>query len=185
MAECRHRSILLPPLGSLQRLCIRTKARARRETHQGLTLGLSRDQRYQLDQLTKAKDDSAATWLAWLRQYPESSKPSAMLELLERLDVLKGLNIDPAVLRNLNPVRLAQIEREGRRVTVQHIADFEPERRHATLVVTCLDLRRQITDQAIELFERLVGAMFRKAQGRHDREFIADGRAINEKLRLM
>ena len=185
MAECRHRSILLPPLGSLQRLCIRTRARARRETHQELTLGLSRDQKYQLDQLTKARDDSAVTWLAWLRQYPESSKPSGILALLERLDVLKGLNIDPNALRNLNPVRLSQIEREGRRVTVQHIADFEPERRHATLVVTCLDLRRQITDQAIELFERLVGTMFRKAQGRHDREFRADGRAINDKLRLM
>ena len=41
-----------------------------------------------------------------------------------------------------------------------------------------------LTDQAIDLFDRLVGAMFRKAEGRHARAFQADGRAINEKVRL-
>lgn len=34
------------------------------------------------------------------------------------------------------------------------------------------------------LFERLIGAMFRKAEGRHARAFQAEGRAINEKVRL-
>ena len=41
-----------------------------------------------------------------------------------------------------------------------------------------------LTDQAIDLFDRLVGAMFRKAEGRHARAFQADARAINEKVRL-
>ena len=47
-----------------------------------------------------------------------------------------------------------------------------------------LDLAASLTDQAIELFDRLVGAMFRKAEGRHARAFQADARAINEKVRL-
>jgi hypothetical protein len=33
-----------------------------------------------------------------------------------------------------------------------------------------------LTDQAIDLFDRLVGTMFRKVEGRHQ----ADGRAIND-----
>ena len=41
-----------------------------------------------------------------------------------------------------------------------------------------------MTDQAVDLFDRLVGAMFRKAEGRHARAFQSDGRAINEKVRL-
>jgi hypothetical protein len=41
-----------------------------------------------------------------------------------------------------------------------------------------------LTDQAIDLFDRLVGAMFRKAEGRHARAFQADARAINDKVRL-
>lgn len=183
--ECRHRRVVAPPIGSLQRICLRARARARRDTHRQMTAELTADQKYQLDQLTKAKDETGTTWLAWLRQFPESSKPAAMTALIDRLEHVKGLNLSSAFDGNIPLARLAQIEREGRRTTVQHIARFEPERRHATLVLICSNLRTQLTDQAIELFERLIGAMFRKAQGRHDREFKADGRAINAKLRLL
>jgi len=68
--------------------------------------------------------------------------------------------------------------------TVQHVAGYERQRRHATLVAMALDLSASLTDQAIGLFDRLVGAMFRKAEGRHARAFQADARAINEKVRL-
>ena len=47
-----------------------------------------------------------------------------------------------------------------------------------------MDLSASLTDQAIDLFDRLVGAMFRKAEGRHARAFQADARAINDKVRL-
>ena len=68
--------------------------------------------------------------------------------------------------------------------TVQHVAGYERQRRHATLVAISLDLAASLTDQAIDLFDRLVGAMFRKAEGRQARAFQADARAINEKVRL-
>jgi hypothetical protein len=79
---------------------------------------------------------------------------------------------------------MAQLVREAGRVTVQHIADYERQRRHATLVAVSLDLAASLTDQAIDLFDRLVGAMFRKAEGRQARAFQSDARAINEKVRL-
>ncbi|CAL4869750.1 Tn3 family transposase ISAzs29 (plasmid) [Asticcacaulis sp. MM231] len=184
MAECRNRRIVLPHIGSLQRLCIRTRIEARREVYRRLTADLTGDHKYRLDQLTSLRGETTQTWLGWLRQFPESSKPTAMPALLQRLDHLKRLNIDVSVGGRVHQMRLVQIEKEGRRTTIQHIARLDPDRRHGTLVVICVDLRAQLTDQAIELFERLIGTMFRKAQGRHDREFRADGRAINEKLRL-
>jgi hypothetical protein len=63
-------------------------------------------------------------------------------------------------------------------------AGYERQRRHATLVAVSLDLSTSLTDQAIDLFGRLVGAMFRKAEDRQARAFQADARAINEKVRL-
>ena len=84
----------------------------------------------------------------------------------------------------VHQARLAQLAREAGRTTVQHIAGYERQRRHATLVAVTLDLAASLTDQAIDLFDRLVGTMFRKAEGRHARAFQADGRAINEKVRL-
>jgi hypothetical protein len=67
---------------------------------------------------------------------------------------------------------------------VQHVAGYERQRRHATLIATTLDITANLTDQAVVLFDRLVGAMFRRAEGRHARAFQADARAINEKVRL-
>ncbi len=46
------------------------------------------------------------------------------------------------------------------------------------------DLSAGRTDQAVDLFDRLIGAMFRKAEGRHACTFQADARAINDKVRL-
>src|SRR5208337_442590 len=41
-----------------------------------------------------------------------------------------------------------------------------------------------LTDHAIDLFDRLMRTMFRKAEGRYVRAFQDDARAINEKVRL-
>src|SRR5690242_21499909 len=57
-------------------------------------------------------------------------------------------------------------------------------RRHATLVACVLDITAGLTDRAVDLFDRLVGAMFRRAEDRQDRALRSDARAINEKVRL-
>ncbi|CAH2605661.1 protein of unknown function (plasmid) [Rhodovastum atsumiense] len=67
---------------------------------------------------------------------------------------------------------------------MQHIAHHERQRRHATLVAISLDLTASLTDQAIDVFDRLIGALFRKAEGRQTRAFQSDARAINDKIRL-
>ena len=115
---------------------------------------------------------------------PEAAKPAAMLGLIERLKHARAIGLDPARGHRVHQVRLAQLAREASRTTAQHIADHERQRRHAALVAITLDLTASLTDQAIDLFDRLIGTMFRKAEGRHARAFQADGRAINEKVRL-
>jgi TnpA family transposase len=107
-----------------------------------------------------------------------------MLGLIERLEHVRKIGIEPGRGHLVHQARLAQLAREAGRTTVQHIAGYERQRRHATLVAISLDLSASLTDQAIDLFDRLVGTMFRKAEGRHTRAFQADARAINEKVRL-
>jgi len=106
-----------------------------------------------------------------------------MLGLIERLDHVRAAGLDAARGHRVHQARLAQLVREAGRST-QHVAGYERQRRHATLVAVALDLAASLTDQAINLFDRLIGTMFRKADERHARAFQADGRAINEKVRL-
>ena len=154
------------------------------EVQRRLTDGLSADQRRRLDALTQRRAETNQSWLAWLRQMPEAAKPVAMLGLIERLDHVRAVGLDPARGHRVHQARLAQLAREAGRTTVQHVAGYERQRRHATLVAVTLDLAASLTDQAIDLFDRLIGTMFRKADERHARAFQADGRAINEKVRL-
>ena len=184
MQACRTRAIVAPSPAALERLCADLRHRARREAHRRLTEGLSAEQRKRLDALTEHREGSSLSWLAWLRQMPEAAKPSAMLGLIERLGHVRAVGVEPGRGHFVHQARLAQLAREAGRTTVQHVAGYERQRRHATLVATTLDITTSLTDQAIDLFDRLVGAMFRKADGRHARAFQADARAINEKVRL-
>jgi hypothetical protein len=182
--ECRQRGIVVPPPRYLERLCVDLRYLARREIERRLTGGLSAEQRRQLDALTERRAETGQSRLVWLRQMPEATKPAAMLGLIERLNHVRTIGIDPARGHHVHQGRLTQLAREAGRTTVQHIAGYERQRRHATLVAVTFDLIADLTDQAIDLFDRLVGTMFRKAEWRHARAFQADGRAINEKVRL-
>ncbi len=184
METCRHRRILAPSSAGLERLCAELRHQARREVQHRLTNGLSTQQRHRLNALTQRREETGQSWLTWLRQMPEAAKPVAMLGVIERLEHVRTIGIEPGRGHLVHQARLGQLAREAGRTSVQHVAGYERQRRHATLVATTLDLGTSLTDQAIDLFDRLIGAMFRKAEGRHARDFRADARAINEKVRL-
>ena len=184
MQACRERRIVAPSPLALERLCTELRHQARREVHRRLTHGLSAEQRRGLDALVQRRKNTGQNWLTWLRQMPQAAKPSAMLGLIARLEHVRAIGIEPGRGHQVHQARLAQLAREAARVTVQHVAGYERQRRHATLVAIGLDLGAVLTDQAIDLFDRLVGAMFRKAEGRQVRAFQADARAINDKVRL-
>jgi TnpA family transposase len=181
---CRQRRILVPPPSALERLCGELRDRARREVHRRLAGDLSAEQRRRLDALTHRREQTGQSWLTWLRQMPQAAKPDAMLGLIERLAHVRAIGIDPGRGQRVHQTRLAQLVREAGRSTVQHLADYERQRRYATLAALSLDLAASLTDQAIEVFDRLIGALFRKTEGRQARAFQADARAINEKVRL-
>ena len=184
MQTCRQRGILVPSPVGLERLCADLRHQARREVQHRLTNGLSAQQRQRLDALTQRRAETGQSWLTWLRQMPEAAKPVAILGLIERLDHVRAIGIEPGRRHLIHQARLRQLAREAGRTSVQHVAGYERQRRHATLVATTLDVSASLTDQALDLFDRLIGAMFRKAEGRHARAFQADARAINEKVRL-
>lgn len=183
LEECRQRRIALPYPDALERLCVEVRHKARTEVYRRLTNGLSAEDRRRLDALTARREPNGQNWLTWLRQMPEAAKPSAMLSVIERLAHVRTIGIEPGRGHLVHQARLAQLAREAGRTTVQHVAGYERQRRHATLVATSLDISAGLTDQAIDLFDRLVGAMFRKAEGRHARAFQTDARAINDKVR--
>ena len=123
LRSCRERRIVAPSPAALERLCADLRHHARREAHRRLTNGLSAEQRKRLDALTQRREEGGQTWLTWLRQMPEAAKPVAMLGVIERLEKVRGIGIEPGRGHLVHQARLAQLAREACRSTAQHAPD--------------------------------------------------------------
>ncbi len=180
----RHRHIILPTLDVIERVCSEAITRANRRIYDTLAGPLSDIHRNRLDDLLKRRDNGKTTWLAWLRQSPVKPNSRHMLEHIERLKAWQALDLPPGIERLVHQNRLLKIAREGGQMTPADLAKFEPQRRYATLVALAVEAMATVTDEIIDLHDRILGKLFNAARHKHQQQFQASGKAINAKVRL-
>jgi hypothetical protein len=149
-----------------------------------LTDGLTDRQRQALDQLLEVRSGGGRSTLAWLRQTAYTATTGNFSKLIERLNQVRALGIEPERATRVHQNYWLKLAREGGQCTVQHLAELEPLRRHATLTALALDLTATLTDEAFNMFEHLIGKLFKKSERAHTEQFHASGKSINEKVRL-
>ena len=69
-------------------------------------------------------------------------------------------------------------------MTPADLAKFEPKRRYATLVALAIEGMATVTDEIIDLHDRIMGKLFNTAKHKHQEQFHQSGKSINEKVRL-
>ena len=180
----RRRSVLLPSIGVIERICAEAITRATRRIHETLSEPLSDAHRHRLDGLLKRRDNGKTTWLAWLRLSPVKPNSRHMLEHIERLKAWQVLDLPPGIERLVHQNRLLKIAREGGQMNPADLARFEPQRRYATLVALAVEGMATVTDEIIDLHDRILGKLFSAARNKHQQQFQASGKAINAKVRL-
>jgi TnpA family transposase len=184
IAELRRRRILLPSLAVIERLCAEALTQARRRAFQVLTDGLDDERRAALDQLLEPRTDGGQSVLAWLRAPPGAPTARSILSHAERLDAVRALGVTPELGRRIPQNRLFQLAREGAQTAVFQLKEYEPRRRHATLVAVLIETAATLTDEILDLHDRLIGGLFARAKNRYRRSFAEAGKAINDKVRL-
>ncbi|MGS3389430.1 DUF4158 domain-containing protein [Citrobacter portucalensis] len=180
----RRQSIILPAMNAIERASAEAITRANRSIHAALADSLIPVHRQRLDELLKRKDGSKMTWLAWLRQSPAKPNSRHMLEHIERLKAWQALDLPAGIERQVHQNRLLKIAREGGQMTPADLAKFEPQRRHATLVALAIEGMATVTDEIIDLHDRIIGKLFNAAKNKHQQQFQASGKAINDKVRM-
>jgi TnpA family transposase len=180
----RRKNILLPAINVIERMCAEAITRANRDIYFQLSDPLTLRQRQLLDQLLKIRADSSSTYLAWLRQAPMKSNSKAMLEHIELLQLLHDINLPEGIERSVHQNRLLKMAREGGQMTPANLSKFEPNRRYATLVALVIEAIATLTDEIIELHDKIIGKLFNTAKHKHEKEFQSSGKAINDKVRL-
>jgi hypothetical protein len=168
----------------IERVCAEAITRANRRIYDALAEPLSDAHRRRLDDLLKRRDNGKTTWLAWLRQSPVKPNSRHMLEHIERLKAWQALDLPSGIERLVHQNRLLKIAREGGQMTPADLAKFEPQRRYATLVALAIEGMATVTDEIIDLHDRILGKLFNAAKNKHQQQFQASGKAINAKVRL-
>ncbi len=107
-----------------------------------------------------------------------------MLRHIERLKAIRSLglplNLDRHVYRN----RLLRLAREGAQTAVYQLKDYGESRRYATLVAIVLEAEATLTDEILDLHDRLIGSFFAKAKHKHERAFTEAAPALHETIQL-
>jgi TnpA family transposase len=180
----RSQKIILPSTIIIERICAEALTRADRRIYRVLTDSLTDAHRQRLDNLLKLMDDSKITWLAWLRQ--PSSRPNSrhMLEHIKRLKYWQALDLPAGIEKQIHQNRLLRIAREGGQMPPADLAKFIPQRRYATLVAQALEGIATVTDEIVDLHDRIIGKLFNTAKSKHQQEFQDAGKEINDKVRL-
>jgi hypothetical protein len=107
-----------------------------------------------------------------------------MLEHIERLKSWQALDLPAGIERQVHQNRLLKIAREGGQMTPADLAKFEVQRRYATLVALAIEGMATVTDEIIDLHDRIIGKLFNAAKNKHQQQFQASGKAINDKVRM-
>lgn len=149
-----------------------------------LTAPLTPAQRTSLDQLLSLMPERPVSKLAWLRQSPGEPSAKGVLAHIERLQAIRGLGLPPDIGHSVHQNRLLRLAREGGQTAVYQIEEYETDRRHATLVAILLDTAATLTDEILNLHDRLIGSFFTKAKHKYEKRFAAEGKAVNDKVRL-
>ena len=180
----RCQSILLPPPSVIERICAEAITRANRRIYAALTEQLSDEHFSRLDNLLMRREGGNTTLLAWLRQSPAKPNSRQMLEHIERLKVWQALDLPHRIEQQIHQNRLLKIAREGGQMTPADLAKLEGQRRYATLVAMAIEGTATVTDEIIDLHDRIFGKLFNAAKKKHQQQFQTDGKSINAKVRL-
>ena len=184
IAELRKRRIVLPPMAVIERLCAEAATRAQRTVFARLTDGLDTERRRELDRLLDLRDDSPYSILAWLRTPPGPPTARAIVTHIKRLHTIRAIGLAPEAGFRIHQSRSLKIAREAGQTAVYQLKEYEPARRHGTLVALLLETSATLTDEIFDLHDRLIGSFFTKSKRKYEYTFAEQGRAINDKVRL-
>lgn len=182
--EMRSRKIVIPAIYMVERLVWEVRNRAQKLVDLELTNSLTSFQKVALDKLLVVQKDKKQTDLIWLRQPPGLANPRSFLKVVEKLEFIRKLKLDPDCLKQVHQNRLLQLTKIGEKSTPAHLVRLDESRRYALLVAFLLKSSIDLVDYAINMHDKIMGRLFNCSERAHGQKFQQDGKAINEKVRL-
>lgn len=179
----RQKQIILPALSVIERACAEAVTHANRRIYRTLNKPLEHHHRRGLDNRLNVAPDMKITWPIWLRQSPRKPNSRYVREHIERLSIFQSLALQDGLGRNIHQNRLLKIAREGAQMQPNDLVKFESERRFATLAALAIEGMATVTDELVDLHDRIMIKMFSATKNKQQEQFQKQGKVINDKVR--
>lgn len=173
VSSLRASKVALPGISVIERACAQALTRATRTIHATLCERLSGEHCKRLDGLLLRRPDSSSTEIGWLRQAPLRPNARTMREHIDRLTTWRALDLPWSAAKLVHRNRLSKLAREGASMTAADLSKFEPARRYATLFAMAVESMATVTDEIIDLHDRIIGRLIRTAQNKQNQHTLA------------
>lgn len=178
----QRNSVIIPAIDVVERTCAEAMAGGDKIVFQTLNTSLTPAHRDALDRLLESEDNRPSR-LTWLLQPPGKINGKNVLQHLDRLNSIESLALPEGIDRAIHQNRLLKLAREGRKMSSRDLTRFSSARRHAILVCVLEEARATLTDEVIELHERMLNSLFSKAKRTQAERLQQAGKLIQSKLR--
>ncbi len=180
--QCRTTQTILPGVTVIERLCADALVAAERRVDARIADRLDGATRDRLDTLLTEDAGGSISRFVWLRQFEVGQNSADINRLLDRLEFLRGIVLDKAILADVPPHRVARLRRQGERYFAGDLRDISGDRRLAILAVCSVEWHSAIADAVVETHDRIVGKTWREAKSRCDARAVGDKAALKDTL---
>ncbi|MCY1703865.1 Tn3 family transposase [Deinococcus sp. SL84] len=179
--ELRRRKILVPRIGVLERMVVMARTQAEMAVHR--ILGeITAGHEEALDNLLKVPEDQAMAPYTRLKLWPSHAKPSNILKLIERLNFVRQFPVADPRLASLPQSRLSGLAAEGKRLSASSLSEYAPAKRRAVIFARLVDLSQTLTDEILDMHDRLMLSYLRESERASAQEYQESGLALVERL---
>lgn len=168
----------------MERIAFVARAQARRQAFAGLIRDLTSEQVQGLEDLPSLAPTSGRTALAWMREWPEAPSAANLKAVLERLEYVRRIGVEPDRGQRIHLARYRVIAGEAAIMSAQHLSRLERRRRLAMLCAFAIEMEVILTDAAVAMVEKMVGSIFRRAERTRSERLMDDAKLLKETARI-
>ncbi|MGE7307798.1 Tn3 family transposase [Priestia megaterium] len=180
----RKNKIILPAITTLERMVWEARAMAEKKLFNTVSQSLTNEQKEKLEEIITSQhpSESNKTILGWLKEPPGHPSPETFLKVIERLEYIRGMELETVKISHLHRNRLLQLSHLGSRYEPYAFRDFQENKRYSILTVYLLQLTQELTDKAFEIHDRQILSLLSKGRKAQEEIQKQNGKKLNEKV---
>lgn len=180
----RENKFILPAITTLERMVWEARAMAEKKLFNTISQSPTNEQREKLEEIITTQHQSGTnkTILVWLKEPPGHPSTETFLKVIERLEYIRGMELETVKVNHLHRNRLLQLSRLGSRYEPYAFRDFQDNKRYSILTVYLLNLTQELTDKAFEIHDRQILSLLSKGRKAQEEIQKRNGKKLNEKV---